>query len=234
MRSLEKFKNQKAVENRINEIEEEIRVIKLSSKLDITNDFSTLTNANERLGKCISSISESLNSIIEAKPQSSMDLDETSNREKRVNNLVIFGIEEMNNQSQLMETIKNIFNEISPDIEDDEISTIERIGRSEIYQKLHKPRPVIVKFHSTSTKFQILRHAKTLKDSPKYCNIFVAPDLTPLQRLRNKHLREELRKRRESGETNLKIKKGEIIKEYVKTVERQSIFSNRQFTTLSL
>ena len=43
---------------------------------------------------------------------------------------------------------------------------------------------------------------------------YVAPDLTPRQQLQDKALRSKLRELKDSGEQNIKIKKGTIVKNW--------------------
>ena len=73
-----------------------------------------------------------------------------------------------------------------------------------------KPRLLRFKCSDTSEKFSILRHAKNLRNNVKFPNIYINPDLTYIQRQRNKALREELKRRREAGE-NVRIRRGVVV-----------------------
>lgn len=57
-----------------------------------------------------------------------------------------------------------------------------------------------MKFSDSETKNNVLKKAKTLKNSSKYQRVYVNADLTPEQRKLNKDLRSELKRRKESGE----------------------------------
>ena len=74
-----------------------------------------------------------------------------------------------------------------------------------------KPRPLLVTLVDNSVRRQILRNAKTLRNSTTYKKVFISPDLTPKEREANKNLLEELRRRKQAGEVNLIIKRGKII-----------------------
>ena len=56
------------------------------------------------------------------------------------------------------------------------------------------------------------RNAKALRNSTSFKHVFIAPDLTPQERLHNKQPRAELTRHKESGETNLIIRHGQLIK----------------------
>ena len=64
-------------------------------------------------------------------------------------------------------------------------------------------------FQELVVKREILGKAKLLKAS-KY-SIYINPDLTPDQRKRDSELRKALKTRRANGESNLIIRKGEIV-----------------------
>ena len=63
----------------------------------------------------------------------------------------------------------------------------------------------------SSVRRNILRNAKVLRNSSSYKKVFISPDLTPKERATNKQLLEELRHRRQQGETNLIIRRGKIV-----------------------
>ena len=93
------------------------------------------------------------------------------------------------------------------DISKREIKDLVRIGgkRSD-----GKPRLLKITFQELVVKREILGKAKLLKAS-KYSNIYINPDLTPDQRKRDSELRKALKTRRANGESNLIIRKGEIV-----------------------
>jgi hypothetical protein len=76
-----------------------------------------------------------------------------------------------------------------------------------------KPRPVKVMLKTAvDGKKEILSRAKQLKDYEEYKRIFISPDLTRKQQEKDKELRQNLKRIRESGESEAKIKFGKIVK----------------------
>ena len=86
-----------------------------------------------------------------------------------------------------------------------------RVGR----KREGKPRLLIISVDDLDTKHEILRHARDLRSTDEYGNIFITPDLTKSEREQGKRMREELDRRREAGEKDLVIWRGKIIKKSV-------------------
>ena len=86
------------------------------------------------------------------------------------------------------------------------VDEVSRIG-----QRKEKVRPIRLKVKSFEGKNELLRRAKMLKDTG-YEKVFLQPDLTIKQQELDKQLRDELKRLRVSGETNVRIKSGKIIK----------------------
>lgn len=75
-----------------------------------------------------------------------------------------------------------------------------------------RPRPLLVKFESTSDRWNLLKNARNMKDiSEDLQRVNIAPDLNKEEREKDKKLRDELKHRRDNGERNLIIRKGEIV-----------------------
>ena len=70
---------------------------------------------------------------------------------------------------------------------------------------------ILVTVNDKEAKRQILRNAAELRQISVWKNIFVSPDFTFKERQANKILRDELKRRRSQGETNLIIRNGKII-----------------------
>ena len=75
-----------------------------------------------------------------------------------------------------------------------------------------KLRPVRVVIKSLDGKREILARAKHLKEHDKFKRMFISPDLTRKQQEVDKTLRVELKRLREGGEPEAKIKAGKIVK----------------------
>ena len=73
-----------------------------------------------------------------------------------------------------------------------------------------KPRPLRVTFSDITTKRQVLQNSKLLKRG-KHHYIYVNPDLTPQQRQKAYEVRQELKRRKASGDGGLYILKKDVL-----------------------
>lgn len=116
--------------------------------------------------------------------------------------------------------------EIAQEIGVDEINVkqVIRLGK-----KSSKPRLTKVELESSKQKRSLLQKAKQLRDieNEDWKNIFISPDLSPLARQQGRDLRNELKTRKEDGETDLIIRKGKIIK----TTEEDDAFEDEEENT---
>lgn len=87
-----------------------------------------------------------------------------------------------------------------------EVSNITRIGSS----KTKAPRLVRFKCSSVEKKFSLLRASRHLRRHEQYARVFLRPDLTKLQREKDRELRTELEYRRSAGE-RVVIRSGKIV-----------------------
>ena len=82
-----------------------------------------------------------------------------------------------------------------------------RIGRKDS----NRVRPLLVCFTSEESKLAVLSNAPRLRFHDIYKKVFIAPDMTRFERAKHKKLVEELKQRRQQGETNLIIKNVSIV-----------------------
>ena len=77
-----------------------------------------------------------------------------------------------------------------------------------------KDRPILIKMKTERCCYEILKQSNQLRNSKdkEVNNIAIRKDLTVRQREMNKKLTEELKRRRNRGETDIKIKNGKIVK----------------------
>ena len=61
---------------------------------------------------------------------------------------------------------------------------------------------------SEDNKRTILTNSSRLKSIEEFSDVYISPDLTKVEREKQKKLREELKRRREAGETGLIIRRG--------------------------
>ena len=94
------------------------------------------------------------------------------------------------------------------------LDKIIRLGKNDQRENESRPRPLLIKFQNVSDKWNVLKNAWHLKTATQECKgVIIAPDLTKEEREKEKILRMELKQRKERGETNLRIRRGEIVKE---------------------
>jgi len=125
--------------------------------------------------------------------------------EIRKKNIVIHGVKESESRTD-REMVYDILGKglkVDPDRYMEEVI---RIG-----QKKDKIRPIRLKVKSVEGKIELLKRAKLLKNEG-YEKVFLQPDLTLKQQEIDKKLRDELKRLRSAGETDIKIKAGKIIK----------------------
>ena len=75
----------------------------------------------------------------------------------------------------------------------------------------NRVRPLLVSFASEANKLSVLSSAPRLLFHENYKKVYIAPDMTKLERAKHKKLVDELKRRRQQGELNLVIKNGTIV-----------------------
>jgi len=70
-----------------------------------------------------------------------------------------------------------------------------------------KPRLILLHLDTEESKIKVLRGAKNLRTTKEGERVFIHPDLTPKERESRKKLLQELRNRKQEGETKLIIVK---------------------------
>lgn len=135
-------------------------------------------------------------------------LSEFTERHKRRNNIVIFKVEEPNQNESLEEqkandkhTVTAILNAIAPDLSMQNIRPI-RLGAF----NESKIRPIKVILDNDATVRSILKNSKRLKSNSTYKQINIAPDRTKKQIEYFKKVKQELDNRISNGDANIRIK----------------------------
>lgn len=156
---------------------------------------------------------DKMREVMESKVKESVkhvkeDVEESMEIERRKGNVVIHGVPELDAEND-MESVLDVFEKgLHLDFER-HVERMHRIGK--IVEG--KPRPVKVMLKTAvDGKKEILSRAKQLKDYEEYKRIFISPDLTRKQQEKDKELRQNLKRIRESGESEAKIKFGKIVK----------------------
>ena len=157
--------------------------------------------------------------ISEVREQVMQEVVEREEHQRRQKNLVIYGVCESvedtgrQRENEDIEFCKRLFDE-ELNIKYVQIEGIVRLGKKNPGEdnQRSKPRPMLVKLNGTREKFDILKRGSQLKQSrnTQVQRIVIAPDLTRLERERDKKLREELKEKQQKGERGWFIKKGRL------------------------
>ncbi|KAK2157631.1 hypothetical protein LSH36_188g10014 [Paralvinella palmiformis] len=92
--------------------------------------------------------------------------------------------------------------------------------------KQNKPRLILATLNNLDRRRAILAAARTLRHTDDWANIYISPDVTPLEREKEKKLREELKTWRNAGESNLIIKGDKLV---TKTVRKELANSQPEY-----
>ena len=130
---------------------------------------------------------------------------EALEREKRKNNLVLFGIEETHDQQATKDKVNDLITLVGVDV--NKVKYFGRVGR---YIEGARARAVRVVCDDAETKRNLLKAAIKLKSETGYERTYISPDLTKEQQVQDKKLREKLREIR-THHKEAKINHNEII-----------------------
>jgi hypothetical protein len=141
------------------------------------------------------------------------DIAENIEIDKRKNNLIFHGVKESGDGDLtgkhpdllMVEEILGCGLKLDASRHVEEVSRVGRFVDGKI-------RPVRVKLRSVDSRNTILTRGKELKDCDAFKRVYISPDLTQKQQKVDKDLRERVKKFREDGEVNAKIKAGKVIK----------------------
>ena len=173
----EKIADQKllieAQHGQINSVQETVKT-EIKSWADVVKK-----NTNQRNGKQLTenSVKQAVRIVNEEK--------------RRSKNLMIYGCEESDNEAnfEVNKTVKDVFQETHifpiPHMGD-----IYRIGKKEP----GKNRPIKVELGSASEVEAVLMHARNLKDSDDFKNVYLGPDRTKENQLAHNRLVKEMKK----------------------------------------
>ena len=155
----------------------------------------------------INEIKLSLSEIRLSKPDI---LDEVEDRERRRNNVVLFGVPEHDSGTVSERKVydealvQEVFEALGCD--EVELDALYRLGRI----VSGKSRPIKVTLSTRKAKADIMRKSRALRDSSKFKRVFISNDKTKFQQLEWSELKKELLWRKESGEDVI-IYKGKIV-----------------------
>ena len=85
--------------------------------------------------------------------------------------------------------------------------------------KKDKPRPILIEFENSESKWKVLENAKNLQWLPQWKNsVWIDRDKTRAEQAHEYQLRVEKRRRERAGEKDLIIKDGQIVKKWTSTL----------------
>lgn len=137
-------------------------------------------------------------------------VEEVNQRNKRKQNLIVFGLNEQIQRESAdvrierdRNSIINIINILDPEVDTSNLKPI-RLGR---FQE-GKNRPIKFVLDTEESVYRILKKTSVLKTHNDYKNkkIFISPDRTPRQLEFYRNLKKQLEDRKKAGETGLNIK----------------------------
>ena len=209
--------------------EESLRLILDSNKTELLSEMKKVQDSLNSLQLKIQNVDTTLVRILETQKTQDIEIqalkaqvrdlsqdysnimNEVEDRERRRPNLIVAGMQELEDGSVEdrkkfdADKIDVLFKELC-DFEDSVVSSVFRIGKN----NSSGPRLLKVICRDSDSKRSLLRKSKDLRDSTKYKNVYINPDLTPTQQRENKRLRQELRARRDRGE-DVVIRRGQVI-----------------------
>lgn len=205
--------NMKILQNSVNEIKLQVTSIEAttSAVLDeqklIKSDISKLEESVLQNEKKIKSIESDITSIKKSSPGTSFDhhaqlkygektIQELNNRRNREKNVILVGVPETGSLTADEAEVMRIASSLSTKI--CKPCKVFRIGKSNV---TGKHRSVKVCFDDPASAKELFRNKNKLPDNIKIYN-----DQTPSQQNYLKSLKEELKRREDTGETELTIK----------------------------
>ena len=168
------------------------------------------------LEKCLETkiVEESNRNKKEIEEKIEKEIQEKIERHAKKPNLIMYGIKENEEKDERKsiekdeEKLARIFQ--SMDLTEEPVEFF-RLGKD---KTKGKERPMLVKMKTERLCHKILRQSKMLKNSTEeeINRVTIGRDLTLRQREINKKLGEDLKRRRNEGETDIKIRNGRIVK----------------------
>ena len=148
-------------------------------------------------------------------------IEEKEDKERRMKNIVIYNLKEpltgnLSEKEKEERDQAGCMDIFTNELQVEQVHIVEtvRLGKKEQVERgeEYRPRALMVKLADVNTKWEIVKKAKRLKDARKqeYKRVFIAPDLTQQERMRDKELREQLKAKRETGEQGWYIHRGQL------------------------
>lgn len=180
--------------------------------LELGNDFASLKSVIVSLQDEIKAlkitIRDSNPSASTPLVQTEMIIQEICEREKRKNNIIVYGCKESDcrsNKEQIVldeALVRDVCEELH--VVDDNLKVF-RLGKFD-QTKTERNRPIKVSFSNESNVIKVLRGLPKLGKITRFSGISIYRDRTPMQAQLHKDIKAELSQRLDNGESNLQIK----------------------------
>ncbi|XP_028036131.1 uncharacterized protein LOC114247371 [Bombyx mandarina] len=191
-------------------MEEQFQLLFDNMKMEMQKQTAELTESLTK--NLMDRMDEKLTPIIEENEQLKQKLSDLEKemeylkREKKSNNIIIFGLEKRENSTlELFNNVKMTFKEaLDINVEQSEINKLYRLGKNIVQ---NKSRPVLCSFTNAWRKDEIMKNRKSLK------NIYVSEDYSKEILEKRKALLPRLKEEREKGNIAFLIYDKLVVKE---------------------
>jgi len=192
------------------------RVVNLESKLaSVDTQIATFTDSKKVEENVIKKYEEKAVAV-----QTAQDTEELEEKEKRKTSLIIHGIKEpISDESDEREeddlgVVASMLHELKCD--NATVKKVIRLGKrpESVGDHTVRPRPIKMVVESVKQKAQIIKSPKNLRMAQEgdWKNVYIHQDLTIKEREQRRMLVQELKDRKEKGETDLILVGDRIVK----------------------
>lgn len=211
--------NIREVNRRVQKLEDENTTLRDQNRDIMEKLGSLITKIDSMRDEIVEQVKRDITSGMESQIYNRVKerLDDDAESRKRECNLLIHGMINSRDDENLdINSCKNLFGRELGLKGVMVVETIRLKGRNNenADANSHKGIPLLVKLKTPGQKWAIISKAKFLRESEVESNrkIRIVPDLTLKEREKDKQLRDTLIRRRENGERDLFIRKGQICK----------------------
>jgi len=202
--------NVKGMSRRMEKLERENQLLRKENE-SVMNKFQMVIDKIEGLreeiaGRVKAEVMECMNAAIDRKIENKMKDEE--DKRKRECNVVVHGLREGNDKVVCEGIIQQQLQ-----LQDIPVESVVRLGRGGGGNDVQgRPRPLLVKFSSPGQKWAVVGRAKRLRnaDDESLRRVMIVPDMSMDERMQDKRLRDELKRRRDNGERDVYISRGQI------------------------
>ena len=192
----------------------ECRLQTLENQLvKLTTNISALTSSWERRGASVQSDPSASSPLMSTSQMALRIVDEYKDHESRKMNLIFHKVPEpkQSDSAAKQDHDEKFILSVARELGIEGLKVINSTWVGHI--KESGERLLKVEVNNLYVKKQILSKAKSLRQvkNEQISKIYITPDLSYQERLHQKSLRSELHRRRTEGETNLIIRKGQIV-----------------------